>query len=83
MLTGPGHFLYFLMLRSSFLEDLLCGFPRKQSETNQPIDPWLVKPLFEDIYSIHLSPQPFKNIRDDKERCYSLCILRLVWVKIS
>lgn len=75
--------LHLLVLRSSFSEDLLCGFSRKQSEVNQPVDPWLVMSLFEDRCNIHLSPQPFKNNRDEKEWCCSLCILWLVWVKIS
>lgn len=30
--------LHLLVLRSSFSEDLLCGFSRKQSEVNQPVD---------------------------------------------
>lgn len=66
MLTGPGHLLHLLVLRSSFSEDLLCAFPRKQSEANQLVDPWLVIALFEDRYNIHLFPQPFKNNGDDK-----------------
>lgn len=76
MLTGPSHLLHLHVLRSSFWEDLLRCFPRKQSEANQPVDPWLVTALSEDRCNIHLSsvigdlpysPEPFKNDRDDKE----------------
>lgn len=84
VLSGPGRLLHLLVLTSSFSEDLLCGFPGKQSEADQPVEPWLVIALFEDRYNIHLSPQPFKNNKDDKKWLCSLCILApYVWVKIS